>query len=162
MVDAGARTAIVTGAASGLGRHCAAALAEAGFAVFGTSRRGGNAGPAGVTMLVCDVTDQASVDELVGGVLARAAHIDVLVNNAGVGLDGAAEEASLDQVRALYEVNVFGVIRMTNAVLPSMRDRRSGRIVNIGSILGVIPSPVSDALRCDQTCDRRLYRVDGS
>jgi short-subunit dehydrogenase len=137
------RTAIVTGASSGIGRASAEALARAGYTVFGTSRRQGGNSPAGVTMLTCDVTDGAAVEALVSQVLSQTGRIDLLVNNAGVGMFGGAEESSLAQVLALFDVNLFGVIRMTNAVLPSMRRRGEGRIVNIGSVLGLIPAPYS-------------------
>lgn len=134
-------TAIVTGASSGIGRASAAALSDAGFNVFGTSRRANNKGPGDVIMLACDVTDEASVRALVSRVLGQTGRIDVLVNNAGIGLLGGAEESSIAQVRALFDVNLFGVLRVTNAVLPSMRARRAGRIINIGSVLGLIPAP---------------------
>ncbi|TIS59921.1 MAG: oxidoreductase [Mesorhizobium sp.] len=137
------KTAIVTGASSGIGRASAEALVRAGFAVFGTSRRAASNGPYGVTMLACDVTDGEAVAALVSTVLSHTGRIDLLVNNAGVGLLGGAEEFSLEQVHALFDVNLFGVIRMTNAVLPSMRQQGEGRIVNIGSILGVVPAPYS-------------------
>jgi NAD(P)-dependent dehydrogenase (short-subunit alcohol dehydrogenase family) len=137
------RTAIVTGASSGIGRASAEALARAGFAVFGTSRRGANSAPNGVTMLTCDVTDDASVKALVSTVLSKTGRIDILINNAGVGLLGGAEESSIVQVQALFDVNLFGVMRVTNAVLPAMRERREGRIINISSVLGVIPAPYS-------------------
>lgn len=136
------KTAIVTGASSGIGRASAEALVRAGFTVFGTSRRKAN-GPDGVTMLICDVTDGEAVTALVSTVLAQTGRIDLLVNNAGVGLLGGAEESSVAQVQALFDVNLFGVIRMTNAVLPSMRRRGEGRIVNIGSVLGFVPAPYS-------------------
>ncbi|MER9465351.1 oxidoreductase [Mesorhizobium sp. M0482] len=137
------KTAIVTGASSGIGRASAEALARAGFTVFGTSRRKTSNGPGGVTMLACDVTDDAAVNALVANVLAQTGRIDFLVNNAGVGLLGGAEESSVAQVQALFDVNLFGVMRMTNAVLPSMRRRGDGRIINIGSILGLVPAPYS-------------------
>lgn len=137
------KTAIVTGASSGIGRVIAEALAQAGFTVFGTSRRATTNGPARVSMLTCDVTDDESVEALVADVLSQTGRIDVLVNNAGVGLIGGAEESSIAQVQALFDVNLFGTLRMTNAVLPSMRRRGQGRIVNIGSILGLIPAPYS-------------------
>jgi len=137
------KTAIVTGASSGIGRAIAEALARAGFTVFGTSRRPSGDGPANVTMLACDVTDAASVDALVSAVSARTGRIDLLVNNAGIGMLGGAEEFSIDQVRALFDVDLFGVVRTTNAVLPAMRARGAGRIVNIGSILGLVPAPYS-------------------
>jgi short-subunit dehydrogenase len=137
------RTAIVTGASSGIGRASAEALARAGFTVFGTSRHAASNTADVITMLVCDVTDNAAVDALVATVLSRTGQIDLLVNNAGVGMFGGAEESSVAQVQALFDVNLFGVIRMTNAVLPSMRRRTEGRIINIGSILGLVPAPYS-------------------
>ncbi len=137
------KTAIVTGASSGIGRASAQALARAGFLVFGTSRRTIEDPPKNVTMLNCDVTRNDSVKSLVSDVLSRTGRIDLLVNNAGLGLIGAAEETSVAQAQALFDVNVFGVMRMTNAVLPSMRQRQAGRIINMGSILGLIPSPYS-------------------
>ncbi len=137
------RTAIVTGASSGIGYATAEGLARAGFRVFGTSRKAASQGPSGVTMLMCDVTNDASVAALVADVLQRAGRIDLLVNNAGVGMFGAAEESSVAQSRTLFDVNVFGVIRVTNAVLPVMRRQNGGRILNIGSILGIIPAPYS-------------------
>jgi NAD(P)-dependent dehydrogenase (short-subunit alcohol dehydrogenase family) len=136
------RTAIVTGASSGIGQATAEALVRAGYRVFGTSRKAG-ASPTQVAMLTCDVTDDESVSALISTVLAQTGRIDLLVNNAGIGLLGGAEEFSIPQVQALFDVNLFGVIRMTNAVLPSMRQGGQGRIINIGSILGLVPAPYS-------------------
>lgn len=133
--------ALVTGASSGIGRTTAKALQHAGLRVFGTSRRAVAERSDGMTMLSCDVTDDASVAKLVDEVLAEAGRIDLLVNNAGIGLLGGAEESSIAQARALFDVNVFGVLRVTNAVLPIMRRQRQGRIINMSSIMGLIPSP---------------------
>jgi len=133
--------ALVTGASSGIGYATAKALQKAGFRVFGTSRRAAAERSDGVTMLICDVTDDASVAKLVDDVLAEAGRIDLLVNNAGIGLVGGAEESSTAQAQALFDVNVFGVLRVTNAVLPTMRRQAQGRIINMSSILGLIPSP---------------------
>ena len=133
--------ALVTGASTGIGRATAKALQNAGFRVFGTSRRAVSEKLDGVTMLTCDVTDDASVAKLVDEVLAKAGRIDLLVNNAGIGLLGGAEESSIAQAQALFDVNVFGVVRMTNAVLPTLRRQGKGRIINMSSILGLIPSP---------------------
>ena len=137
------KTAIVTGASTGIGRASAEALALAGFTVFGTSRRATGNGPNKVSMLTCDVTDDEAVKGLVSAVLSQTGRIDVLVNNAGIGLLGGAEESSISQVQALFDVNLFGVMRVTNAVLPAMRRRGQGRIINISSVLGVIPAPYS-------------------
>ena len=137
------KTAIVTGASSGIGKATAAALARAGFTVYGTSRRERAVGPAQATMLTCDVTDDASVRRVVAEVLGRTGRIDLLVNNAGLGLFGGAEESSVEQAKSLFEVNFFGLVRMTNAVLPSMRKNGGGHIINISSVLGFIPAPYS-------------------
>jgi len=137
------KTAIVTGASGGIGLSTAEALARAGYTVFGTSRRPSGEAPDRITMLACDVTDGESVQALVAAVLARTGRIDLLVNNAGLGLVGGAEESSIDQVTALFDVNLFGAMRMTNAVLPAMRRQGGGRILNMSSVLGLIPSPYS-------------------
>ena len=134
--------ALVTGASSGIGRAAARALAEAGFEVAGTSRNTAKVTPAdGVRFLDLDVASDASVHAAVGQVIERSGRIDVLVNNAGLGAAGAAEESSVAQAQRVFDVNVFGVIRMTKAVLPHMRARGSGRIINISSVLGFVPAP---------------------
>lgn len=133
--------AIVTGASTGIGKTTAEALAREGYRVFGTSRKVRGGGPVGGEMVACDVTDQQSVDGLIEHVLAEAGQIDLVVNNAGLGLVGAAEESSVQQVQALFDVNLFGVMRVINAVLPAMRKRGAGRIINISSALGLIPAP---------------------
>ncbi len=135
--------AIVTGASTGIGRASAEALVRAGYTVFGTSRKAISNGPKDVTMLVADVTDDASVKKMVDDVLAKEGRIDLLVNNAGIGLSGAAEENSIGEVRALFETNYFGVVRVTNAVLPVMRAQGRGRILNLSSAAGIIPMPYS-------------------
>jgi len=134
--------ALVTGASSGIGRAAALALVDAGFAVVGTSRNAANAEPlAGVTFLDLDVARDESVRSLVEEVIERFGRIDVLVNNAGVGAVGAGEESSINQIKEVFDINVFGLIRMTNAVLPHMRAQGSGRVVNVSSVLGLIPAP---------------------
>src|SRR5919198_4314131 len=133
--------AIVTGASAGIGKATAPALAAAGYRVFGTHRRPPATRSPGIEYLACDVTSDESVTAAVGEVLSKTGRIDLLVNNAGVGLFAAAEESSLEQAKALFDVNLFGVIRMTKAVLPTMRQQGSGRIVNISSVMGLIPAP---------------------
>lgn len=132
--------ALVTGASSGIGLVTAQSLAKAGYRVFGTSRKP-VANPAGVTMLVCDVTDETAVQAMVADIVKRAGRLDLVVNNAGIGLLGGAEESSIAQAQRLFDVNVFGVARVVNAALPVMRAQKSGRIINMSSILGLIPSP---------------------
>jgi NAD(P)-dependent dehydrogenase (short-subunit alcohol dehydrogenase family) len=140
MIDKITKVALVTGASSGIGLVTAQSLARAGYRVFGTSRKEVAAKP-GVTMLVCDVTDEASVRALIAEIVQQAGRIDLVVNNAGIGLLGGAEESSIAQAQRLFDVNVFGVARVVNAVLPVMRKQKSGRIINMSSILGFIPSP---------------------
>ncbi|MEU5322768.1 oxidoreductase [Streptomyces sp. NPDC021056] len=134
--------ALVTGASSGIGKETALALAAAGFNVVGTSRDTSRVTPLdGVTFVGLDVAEDASVTAAVQEVSERFGRIDVLVNNAGVGSMGAAEETSLEQAQAVFDINVFGVMRMVNEVLPHMRAQRRGRVINISSVLGFLPQP---------------------
>ena len=140
------KIALVTGASSGIGQATAELLAQAGYKVYGTSRRGGEAGAeaGGRTfeMLPLDVTSDASVDAAVQRLMQLEGRIDLLVNNAGFGVaPGGAEESSIEQARAIFDTNFFGLIRMTRAVLPHMRRQGAGRIINIGSVLGFLPMP---------------------
>jgi NAD(P)-dependent dehydrogenase (short-subunit alcohol dehydrogenase family) len=136
------KTAIVTGASSGIGEATAERLVKAGYTVYGTSRRGAGGGSRPFHMLPLDVTSDASVEAAVGEVMRLEGRIDLLVNNAGFGVAPAgAEESSIEQARSIFETNFFGLIRMTRAVVPHMRRERSGRIINIGSVLGLLPMP---------------------
>lgn len=138
------KTALITGASAGIGKATAKALTKAGFRVIGTSR---SAKPGevrdGIRMIACDVTSDESVAAAVALAHSELGQINLLVNNAGIGIgiSGAAEESSIAQVHALFETNYHGVVRMTNAVLPIMRKQGSGRILNVGSIVGLIPAP---------------------
>jgi NAD(P)-dependent dehydrogenase (short-subunit alcohol dehydrogenase family) len=135
------RVWMITGASRGLGARMAEAALANGDAVVATARDaaavaqrfGENPGLLGVSL---DVTDEAQAARAVEAAIARFGRIDVLVNNAGFGLLGAVEEATADEVRKLYETNVFGLLNVTRAVLPSMRQRRSGRILNLSSLGG--------------------------
>ncbi|WP_405633371.1 oxidoreductase [Streptomyces sp. NBC_00016] len=134
--------ALVTGASSGIGKETALALVAAGFNVVGTSRDTSRITPLdGVTFLGLDVASDASVATVVQEVSELFGRIDVLVNNAGVGSTGAAEETSVEQAQAVFDINVFGVMRMVNEVLPHMRAQLRGRIINISSVLGFLPQP---------------------
>jgi NAD(P)-dependent dehydrogenase (short-subunit alcohol dehydrogenase family) len=142
MAKLGGRIVLVTGASSGIGEATAQRLAAAGYKVYGTSRRGAQAGKQSFEMLPLDVTSDESVEAVVSEVMRRDGRIDVLVNNAGFGVAPAgAEESSLDQARSIFETNFFGLVRMTRAVVPHMRAQGSGRIINIGSVLGFLPMP---------------------
>lgn len=134
--------ALVTGASSGIGEATAERLAKAGYKVFGTTRRGVQAGNRSFEMLSLDVTRDDSVEAAVGEVMRLDGRIDLLVNNAGFGTAPAgAEESSIAQAQAIFDTNFFGIVRMTRAVVPQMRRQGSGRIINIGSVLGFLPSP---------------------
>lgn len=134
--------ALVTGASSGIGKAAALALAEAGFQVVGTSRNTSAVTDRdGVPFLALDVSSDESVTAVVQQVIERFGRIDVLVNNAGVGSAGAAEEISVAQDQRVFNINVFGVIRTTKAVLPHMRAQGHGRIINISSVAGFVPQP---------------------
>jgi short-subunit dehydrogenase len=134
--------ALVTGASSGIGKAAALALADAGFQVVGTSRNTSRVTPQhGVTYLDLDVASDDSATSVVQQVIERFGRLDVLVNNAGTGAAGAAEESSVAQTQRIFNINVFGLIRMTKAVLPHMRDQERGRIINISSVLGLVPGP---------------------
>jgi NAD(P)-dependent dehydrogenase (short-subunit alcohol dehydrogenase family) len=135
------RVWMITGASRGIGSRIAAAALAHGDAVVATARDAAaiekrfGAQP-GLLAVALDVTDEAQAAHAVQAALARFGRIDVLVNNAGYGLLGAVEEASADEVRRLYETNVFGLLNVTRAVLPAMRERRSGHVVNISSLGG--------------------------
>jgi len=117
-------------------------LAAAGFQVIGTGRNTAHrTAPVGVTYLNLDVTSDQSVASAVTQVIERFGHIDVLVNNAGVGTAGAAEEFSITQTQDIFDINVYGVMRTTKAVLPHMRAQGRGRIINVSSLSGFVPSP---------------------
>jgi NAD(P)-dependent dehydrogenase (short-subunit alcohol dehydrogenase family) len=136
------KVALVTGASSGIGEAIAQRLVAAGYKVYGTSRRPGVSVPPSFAMLALDVTSDESVAAAVRELIRLEGHIDLLVNNAGLGTAPAgAEESSIEQAKAIFETNFFGLVRMTRAVLPHMRRAGSGRIVNIGSVLGFLPMP---------------------
>ncbi|WP_045200133.1 oxidoreductase [Rhodococcus sp. B7740] len=138
------KVALVTGASSGMGHATALRLHEAGFVVYGAARRVErmhDLRSSGLKTLAMDVTDEASTAQGVTQILAEAGRIDVLVNNAGYGAYGAVEDVPLDEARRQFEVNMFGAARLIQLVLPTMRERRSGTIINITSMGGKIYSP---------------------
>ncbi len=133
---------LVTGASSGIGRACAELLAASGHVVYGTSRRGGDQ-RAGVEMLAMNVDDDAQVANGVAKIIADHGRIDVVINNAGYAIAGAVEDTSIDEARAQFETNVFGVLRVCRAALPHMRAQHGGLIVNISSLGGIFGMPFS-------------------
>lgn len=140
-----AKVALVTGASSGIGEATAVELAAAGFVVYAAARRVERMQPLtahGIHPIAMDVTDDASLIAGVDQIVAEQGRIDVLVNNAGYGSYGALEDVSMDEARAQMDVNVFGAVRLTQLVLPHMRERRSGTVVNITSMGGKITAPM--------------------
>jgi NAD(P)-dependent dehydrogenase (short-subunit alcohol dehydrogenase family) len=134
--------ALVTGASSGIGEATAKRLAMAGYKVYGTSRRGAQAGRRSFEILPLDVTSDESVEAVVKEVMRLDGRIDLLVNNAGFSVAPAgAEESSMEQAWSIFDTNFFGIVRMTRAVVPHMRHQGGGRIINIGSVLGFLPRP---------------------
>jgi short-subunit dehydrogenase len=140
-----ARVALVTGASSGIGEAAVARLLAQGFIVYAGARRVDRMSgieQRGAHTLALDVTDDANMTTVVEQILAERNRIDVLVNNAGYGSYGSIEEVPLEEARRQFEVNVFGLARLTQLVLPAMRERRSGRIINVSSIGGRIYEPL--------------------
>jgi NAD(P)-dependent dehydrogenase (short-subunit alcohol dehydrogenase family) len=144
-------TALVTGGTDGLGRATAVLLAERGSRVFAAGRNAERRAALEqlarerklpLETLELDVRDDASVNACVSEIERRAGPVDVLVNNAGIAIGAAMEEISLDDLRKVYDTNIFGLLRVTKRVLPEMRRRRRGRIINMSSIAGKIASPI--------------------
>lgn len=134
------KTILITGASQGFGRITADLLHKKGYTVFGTSRNPEKY-QTDFTLIPMDVTKPESVKSGVEQVLSKVTGIDVLINNAGRALYGSIEESSEQNIKDLFEINVFGVIRTTAAVLPSMRKKRKGRIINVTSLAGIAPTP---------------------
>ncbi len=141
------QSVLITGASSGIGEACAVHLAHKGFRVYAAARRAEKLreleGLAGgrITPIELDVTDEASVEKAVGRIADDDATLFALVNNAGISVMGPIEDTPIVEWRRQYETNVFGLVRMTQAVLPQMRDAGRGRIINIGSVTGRIAMP---------------------
>ena len=148
------QTVLITGATDGLGRAAALLLAEKGYRVFAAGRstekraeldRLAAAKKLPLETLELDVCNDSSVSRAVKHILQKAASIDVLINNAGVGLMAVTEELKLDDLRRLYETNIFGLLRVTQAVLPHMRERKAGRILMLSSVAGILTPPTYGA-----------------
>ncbi|MEC4559767.1 oxidoreductase [Pseudomonas inefficax] len=139
---ANSKVVLVTGVSSGIGRAAAERFAQRGCRVFGSVRNTAKAQPiTGVELVEMDIRDEASIRQGVQHIIAQARRIDVLVNSAGMTLLGATEETSIAEAQALFDTNLFGILRTTQAVLPHMREQGAGRIVNVSSVLGFLPAP---------------------
>jgi NADP-dependent 3-hydroxy acid dehydrogenase YdfG len=143
------KTILITGASSGFGRDTAETLFRAGHTVYASMRgaQGKNREAAetlrklGIKTVELDVSDDASVEAGVKKVLAEAGKIDVLVNNAGIASVGVTEAFTAEQAKVIFDTNVIGLLRVTRAVLPAMRQKGDGLIINIGSVLGRVTFP---------------------
>lgn len=148
------KSVLLTGATDGLGKAAALLLAGRGYRVFAAGRSAEKRAELDaiarernlpLETLALDVCDDASVDQAVRGVLAKAGSIDVLINNAGVNYTAMVEDLSMDDFRSQFETNLFGVLRVTRAVLPHMREKRRGRILMMSSVAGLATPPTQGA-----------------
>src|SRR5256885_437559 len=166
------KTILITGTSSGFGRDTAETLHRAGHTVYASLRdaQGKNREAAealrklGIKTVELDVCDDASVEAGVKNVLAEAGTIDVLVNNAGIASTGVTEAFTTEQAKAIFDTNVIGLLRVTRAVLPSMRRQHDGLIINIGSILGRVTFPFvgiygASKFAVEALTDRLRYEV---
>lgn len=139
------KVVLISGASGGLGQAAAVRLARRGHRVYGTSRRAtfpdSDAAQAGPWLIPMDVTDDVSVERAVAFVVEREGRLDVVVNNAGVGVAGSIEDTSVEEAKAQLDTNFFGVHRVCRAVLPTLRKQGNGLIVNISSIAGLVTIP---------------------
>jgi short-subunit dehydrogenase len=137
---------MVTGASSGMGKEFVKTLLADGHIVYGSARRVENMldiEKEGAKILSLDITDEESTINGVKTVIENEGRIDILINSAGFGLQGAIEDVPMKDARYQFEVNVFGLSRLVQLVLPHMRERRSGMIINISSVAGKVPSPMA-------------------
>ncbi len=140
-----AQTVLITGASSGMGREAAILLAQAGYRVYAGARRADRLqelAAHGVVPVRMDVTSEDDCERVVGQIIGDEGRIDVLINNAGFGLYGPVEEIPLEDARYQFEVNLFGLARLTQLVLPHMRKQKAGRIINVSSMGGKIYTPL--------------------
>jgi NAD(P)-dependent dehydrogenase (short-subunit alcohol dehydrogenase family) len=153
---------LVTGCSTGIGRALARELAARGHRTFASARQVDSIADLsahGVRSVQLDVTNRASIDGAVSAVVAEAGRIDAVVNNAGINVFGPILETPLDDVRRLLETNVLGALAVAQAVFPHMVERRSGRIVNIGSIVGLLPTPFAAAYCASKSAIHMLSEV---
>lgn len=139
------KTVLVTGASAGIGKATAILLAQAGYKVYGAARRIEKMQELeayGISAIMLDITKEESIEKGINRILEEAGSIDILINNAGFGLEGAIEDIAIADARYQLEVNVFGAMRLAQLVLPKMRENHYGKIVNISSIGGKIAFPL--------------------
>ena len=133
------KVAVITGGSSGIGKATAIELKKRGLTVYELSRRDSDI--PGIIHIKADVTDGKSVSDAIDRVISEQGRIDILINNAGYGISGAVEFTQTEDAMRLFDVNFFGMVRMTEKVIPYMRENGGGRIVNISSVAAVVPIP---------------------
>lgn len=133
------KIALITGGTSGIGKATAQALLQKGYIVYEFSRR--TRGLPGINHLCVDVTNQGQIDAAVERIVGQAGHIDVVINNAGFGISGAMEFTDVEEAQRLFDVLLFGMMRVNHAVLPHLRRAGKGRIVNLSSVAAIAPIP---------------------
>ena len=156
------RVVLLSGCSSGIGRARAREMVQRGQRVYATARRPetlDDLSRSSVPTLALDVTDRGSIERAVATVIEREGRIDMLINNAGMNSTGPLAELPLDEVRRLYEANVFGLLAVTQVVFPHMAARKSGRIVNIGSVVGELPTPFGGAYCSSKSAVHMLSEV---
>jgi len=131
----------ITGTSSGIGRSCADFLSKAGYTVYGTSRKKIMDPSPPYETLEMDVSIQSSIQGAVDYILSKEKRIDVVINNAGIGISGSVEDGSADEIMLQMDTNFFGLIRVCKTVLPILRKQRSGLIINISSVGGIAGLP---------------------
>ena len=132
---------LVTGASSGIGKSIATFLSEKGFKVFGTSRNPKNVENYPFELIALDVLNVETIESAVDFIIKKEGRLDVLINNAGMGITGPIEDTPTDEMRAVFNTNLFGAIDVMKAVLPQMRSQKSGMIINVTSIAGYMGLP---------------------
>jgi len=138
------KVALITGASSGIGESAAILLQENGFKVYGAARRVEKMKELeinGISIIALDITQDDSIVNCVNTILEKEGRIDVLVNNAGYGSFGAVEDVPMEEARRQFDVNIFGLARLTQLVLPKMREHKYGKIINISSMGGKVYTP---------------------
>jgi NAD(P)-dependent dehydrogenase (short-subunit alcohol dehydrogenase family) len=162
MLNAPPHVVLVTGCSTGIGRAIARELHARGHRVFATARNPKklvDLAQAGIDTLALDVNDPTSIRAAVDATIAKAGRIDVLVNNAGVNICGPLMEVPHSELRSVLETNVLGLLAVTQAVFPHMADRRSGRIVNLGSVVGILPTPFAGMYCASKSAVHMLSEV---
>ena len=162
MTSLSQQVVLVTGCSSGIGRALVRELSAQGHRPFASARRAEHVAELerdGIEAVRLDVNEPASVAQALQDIVARAGRIDVLINNAGVNAFGPVLELPLEQLRGIFETNVVGAIAVTQAVFPYMAERRAGRIINIGSVVGVLPTPFAGAYCASKSALHMLSEV---